>query len=134
MKHINQHINKQYVIDHIQREIMARLYANYPFALVGLLIIATAIFLELHFYKIEGLWLTNQSLVIWYLSVIVVIAARVSLYSWHLIDGDNPRSSKTQYWLLGFFSSLTAVLFGIIGSLMMPNDIAHQSYILILIS
>lgn len=131
---------KSYISFHIQQEILDRLFANYPFAIVGAFIIATALYIELYISNAEGPFLTKSRLTLWYLVVFLVLAARIVLYSWHNLTGNNhPNEKKVgvqkiQYRLLTILSVLTALLFGLSPSLLMPNDIAHQAYILILIS
>lgn len=118
----------------IKYELVALLYANYPVVLVSTFIIATIVYLELLLSNTSGPFLTPTTLTLWYLIAIIVLFMRYKLLLWYDKTKSNKKKLAMHYYLFSIGALLTSASFGILISILMPNDIAHQAFVLIIVS
>lgn len=125
---------KKHIHDHIQSETIAILFSNLPVALLGAFSISTIIFLELFALNAKGYLLNEFKLTAWYFTVEFILLLRYMLLL--LFRKAKKENKETSLYVILFFvlASLTAMSFGIISSVLMPENILLQAFVLILIS
>lgn len=111
----------------IRSELTEELYRHFPTSIFATVLIATVLFWELS--KSIG-----QSIAIWYYITCFILFSRLGLMYWYRHTKKNRIHYFLHYYLFVLGSSLTALLWGILGSVLMPNDLAHQLFVLIIIS
>jgi len=109
-------------------EINAYLYKNLLLSVVSVLVLATIL--------VWGLYgvIEEKSLVIWYSSILAIVTFRIFLLIWFYKKNNIVELQSYLYNLFVFGSSLSAALFGVMGSYLMPADVVHQTFIIIIIS
>lgn len=109
-------------------EINNYLYNNLILSVSAIFILATILFWELSGF------IDKTSLAIWYGSVLIILALRIVSLIWYHKTKHDTRFQSFHYLLFFVGSSLSAVMWGILGSFLMPNNIFYQTFILIMIS
>lgn len=85
------------------------------------------------FWQLSGV-IKKMPLNIWFGSVIIVLIFRIALSVWFRKAKVERKLEAYQYNLFILGSSLSAALWGIIGSLLMPMDIFYQVFIILMVS
>lgn len=109
-------------------EINNYLYDNLLIGITSIFILASILFLELSGH------IEKTKLTIWYVFVLFIVALRIGLLIWYHKTKHNTNLQDYHYKLFVIGSSLSAVLWGIIGSILMPDNVFYQTFILIMIS
>lgn len=109
-------------------EINEYLYANLPVGIVASLILAIILFFELS----ESIDKTH--LYIWFASVLVILSLRMGLLIWFRKTKNNADLQNYHGNLFTLGSCLSACLWGVLGSILMPPEIANQAFVIIIIS
>lgn len=109
-------------------EINEYLYENLPVGIVTSFILATILF-----YKLSGS-IDETIFSIWYGSVLLILVLRVGLLIWFRKTKNEEELQKSQYVLFTLGSTLSASFWGILGSYLMPEGIANQAFIIIIVS
>lgn len=109
-------------------EINEYLYENLPVGIVVSFILATILF-----YKLSGS-IDETIFSIWYGSVLLILVLRVGLLIWFRKTKNEEELQKSQYILFTLGSTLSASFWGILGSYLMPEGIANQAFIIIIVS
>ncbi len=112
----------------IKRELTSVLYKNFPINFLSTLLIATILFWELSGHTLD------LHLNIWYATFCGVLVFRIAVYCFFYYTQNRPDFLSIYYNLFLIGASLTALHWGCLGSLLMPDDIIHQTFILIIIS
>lgn len=115
--------------EHITHEEINRyLYNNLPVNVGTSGILATMLYFELVKY-IDKLELT-----VWYGAIMMVLAIRMGLLFWFRKTRHNLKLYNYHYGLFLLGSTLSAVIWGMLGSWLMPGNIFYQTFILIVVS
>lgn len=109
-------------------EINQYLYSNLTLSVISIFILAFILFWELSGF------IEKTTLTIWYGFVLIILALRIGLLIWFHKTKHITSLQNYHYILFVVGSSLSAIMWGIIGSLLMPNNIFYQTFILIMIS
>lgn len=135
MKHLNEAIQKFFgthlrtqIHGVTKTEVTDFLYKNFPISIIFIIALATILMLGL-INHIESIYLN-----IWYISVLVILTYRIILFIWYKNTKNRLKLEPYFYYLFIAGSSLSALMWGILGSVLMPTDIPHQTFIIIMIS
>lgn len=109
-------------------EINEYLYNNMIPSMISILILASVLFWEL-----SGI-IEKRTLTLWFESVLIILTIRIGLYVWFSKTKHKLALQSYHKYLFILGSSLTATLWGILGSFLMPTDTFHQTFIIIIIS
>lgn len=112
----------------IKGELTKELYKNFYIGFFVSLLISSILTWEL-----RGI-IEKRILFIWYLMILVVIFARLFLLMWYRYTHADKNLNAIHYYLFVVGSSLTSLLWGIFGSLLMPSGLVNQLFILIILS
>jgi len=112
----------------IRTELTSSLYKNLPPSIIAILFISTILFWEL------SNSIANEYLIPWYMALFIVTIFRFILFKWYNYTKNNINLQGLHYYLFLFSSTITGLLWGTLGSFLMPNDIGHQTFILVIIS
>lgn len=112
----------------IKKELTAVLYQNFPISFLSTLFISSILFWELLGY-INAFYLWG-----WFSSFCLVLFFRLTLCLWFHYTKSRNDLFNLHYYLFLVGACLTAILWGILGSILMPQDVIHQLFILIIIS
>lgn len=115
--------------DLTQTEINEYLYQNLPLSVAAVFLLATILF-----WGLSGP-VEKTILEIWYSLVLMVLVFRVMCFVWYQKTKRDTKLQKYYYYYYFILGSiLSAVAWGIIGSILMPEDIFSQALIIILVS
>lgn len=109
-------------------EVNNYLYNNLKLNISSIFILATIIFWELSRY------IGKATLTIWYAIVLIILAIRFAMLIWFYKTNHNTKLQNLHYIVFLVGSSLSAIMWGILGSILMPTNILYQAFILIMIS
>ncbi len=109
-------------------EINNYLYGNLLIGVTSIFILASILFWELYGH------IEKTRLTLWYISVLLVVALRIGLLIWYHKTKHNTNLQDYHYIWFVVGSTLSAMLWGIIGSILMPDNVFYQTFILIMIS
>lgn len=112
----------------MRQELTHELYKSLFLNILSTFLIAVILFLELINYS------SNNYLVLWFSVFCFILVIRTGLYFWHHYTKKTLKFLSVQYYSFVVFSTLTAILWGVLGSYLMPNDTVHQTFILIIVS
>lgn len=112
----------------IQPDLTEELYHSLPVSLVALFIVISFIVFELYFIS------NITYLFYWYTIFCVIILIRIGLLIWYKRTKLQSHLHKKHYYFFVIGSSLSALLLGLLGSVLMPPSMRDQGFILILIS
>ncbi len=112
----------------IDKSLTEALYYNVPISIVTMFLVSSIIVWQFY-YIIE-----MQYLFYWYLFICIITIYRIILFLWYKKTCLQERYWKYHYWLFVLGSSSFALLTGILGSFLMPNNIIQQAFILVMIS
>lgn len=120
-------LNDHHIDNSIKMELVGILYRNLPQNIIGMMIVAPVIFWELSSV------VNNQYLIIWYFSLCLVVIFRYILLIWyrHTAARTQLLASHYNFYVLG--SSLTACLWGIMGSFMLPQEPLYQELVFVIV-
>jgi len=109
-------------------ELTEALYRSLPTSLTALFLVVSVI-----------VWGLNDNIEIkylyeWYFILCGIIVCRYGLLIWYNHTKLQINLQKYHYYFFVLGSSLTGIFVGMLGSFLMPNDIMHQAFVLILIS
>lgn len=112
----------------VKSELTDALYHSAPVSILSLCVICSILAWQL--------WgeVKTSYLLIWYVSILFVVILRLILYFWYLGTKTSSKLLTYHYNLFIIGSSMSAMLLGVVGSFLMPNNIMNQSVILILLS
>jgi diguanylate cyclase (GGDEF)-like protein len=109
-------------------EVNRYLYNNLPVSVASAGILALILYYELRSY------VDNLQLTIWLATVLTNLAIRVGLLVWFRKTKLNPTAQKYHFVLFTLTSSITAILWGILCSFLMPDNIFYQSLVIIFVT
>ncbi len=111
----------------IQQELTEILYRNLVIGLLSLMLMSGVIVWQL-FGNVN-----DHYLMIWYAVLNLNLLLGLVLTAWYKHTKNNIHLHYLHYYLYIFGSSLTALFWGIIASVLMPTDIQHQTIVMIIV-
>lgn len=112
----------------IKHELTAVLYKNFPINFFSTLFISSILFWELS-SVIETSYING-----WYVIFCLILILRLGLCIWFNYTKGNETLFLMHNYLFLMGSCMTAIMWGTLGSILMPPDFAHQALILIIVS
>lgn len=109
-------------------EINEYLYDNLTVSVISILILATILFFGLYGF------IEKTPLMIWYGSVLIVLVFRIGMLIWFRKTRQELKLQNYHYRFFILGSSLSGMLWGILGSFLMPANIVSQTFIIIMVS
>lgn len=119
---------KEHFLSITYGEINEYLYDNLAFSIVSVFVLATILFWELSGF------IEKTTLVAWYEFVLMVLALRIGFFIWFRKTRHKIKLQKYHYGFFVLGSSLSAIMWGILGSVLMPVDVVYQAFIIIMVS
>lgn len=112
----------------VKSELTDALYHNAPVSIISLCIISSIL--------VWQLWGETKTpyLLAWYITTLGVAVLRLALYFWYRKTKSHIKLLTCHYYLFIVGSSFSALLLGIVGSVLMPNNIMGQAVVLVLLS
>lgn len=122
------HVFNRGIKEHINKEITNSLFQNLTASALSTLLIAFVLFFELK--NAEAVH--RKFYEIWFISVLFITLFRLIVKRWF----HSRKENTIHFFYILFFigAILTASCFGALGSVLMPNNMDHQAFILIIIS
>jgi len=111
-----------------QPELTDALYHVFSTSILSLFLLISLIFWELSRAGVP------KYLLAWYFSFCGIILCRCGLFVWYNQTKHQINLSHYHYYLFIIGSSISALYLGFLGSFLMPEDMMHQAFVLILIS
>lgn len=119
-------IKSNAISQNVNNELTDVLYKNLPVSLFSVLFISSLILWQL--------W-DQKHIFEWYsLSIGIIVYRFILFFWWYQTKKSSSNLLKSKFYLFYIGSSLTAITWGIIGSILMPNNLGDQAFILIIIS
>jgi diguanylate cyclase (GGDEF)-like protein len=112
----------------IRKELVAILYKNLPNSMLSLSLVGIILLLTLY----DNIEL--KLLIPWFVLFIIIILARIGLLMWYRATHSQLHLISVHYYLFLLGASASALMIGTLGSFLMPNDLPHQAFILIMIT
>lgn len=111
----------------VKQELTEILYKNLFIGLLGLVVMSTILFWQL--YDVINVY----HLLIWYMLLNLNLICGFFIIWWYQHTKNQARLQAAHYYWYLAGSSLTALLLGVIGSVLMPADIQHQAIVMIIV-